>query len=205
MVADLRPTFARWAQELRDTRPPDALDRAAALLRDSGLTDAAVLEHLRLLAAAGDQRLLLESVRASSHVKWSLYAETHDGPRVWLHDYVVWTVGEDRFAASVHDHRYAFASLVLRGGYTEHRWTADGGRLLPTTRAIGTGEVNEVRTGDIHSLAAVRPGTRTLVLQLPAARRYSTVSHPGPEGAHSTHRQYDLVSMLDTLCAPSDQ
>lgn len=71
-----------------------------------------------------------------------------------------------------HDHPRSFISFVLRGGYTEERYTvvvpprppARQTRLASTSLVRLSGDVAYRRAEELHRIAAIEPGTVTLVL-----------------------------------------
>ena len=76
----------------------------------------------------------------------------------------------------LHDHPWSFASIVLRGGYTEE-W----GRVTNAVphdirgrgfRSWGAGSIHRMPLNRAHRITAVKPGTVTLVLHGPRRRRW---------------------------------
>jgi hypothetical protein len=160
-------------------RPADA----GRLARDSlqkwkrsgtleGLLDAISDEHYR----AQTSRV---SRQTDTHMKWFIYRAS-SGVEIWLHEFLPDDEirRTDRYAASIHNHRYGFASVVLNGGYTSehHRITSRDG-TLHRGAPVGYEIVDEVTYcagdayfmpyGQFHRLRAFAPETCTLVLQLP--------------------------------------
>lgn len=179
-----------------DTR--ELLTTIAADLRAPTVNLDGPFDHLRRLTDAARQVLACRSVDTATHLKLSLDQNRHRGLRVWLHVYKPWNPVQDRYAASVHDHRYPFASKILRGGYREDRWAVSGTLRIIGSRCFSTGEVNVVGAEEVHSLGDVVEGTITLVVQLPTARQYSTV-YRSTDGTPTGQRVFDVESQLDRL------
>jgi hypothetical protein len=157
----------------------DLVTVVADRLGGDEISHESVVDELRRMAEDERQAMLCRSVDTTTHLKLSLDHNAHRALRLWLHVYKEWPPAEGRFAASIHDHRYAFVSKILSGGYVEQRWTVEPERVLPlqfTKRDVNT--LNIVRATDVHSLVSVEPGTVSLVVQLPAERSFSRVYHP---------------------------
>ena len=78
---------------------------------------------------------------------------------VYVHDITAPDPGLD-----MHDHPWAFATLILRGGYSEHYAEARTPEL-PHFRQWRRGSVHRMRQTDIHRIVDVEPGTLTLVVR----------------------------------------
>ncbi len=184
--------------------PARLLERVAAGLRQADVTWPSLRAELADLTEAERNAMLLRSRETSSHVKWSLFRESHNGFAIWLHDYRKWSGGE-RFAGSTHDHRYGFASKILSGGYTEQRWP---GRLpgRAVRRDYTVGEVNVVDADTVHRVASVLPGTMTVVLQMPKSRISSTTyRRDGDELYGPVQEIVDLECRFDGLVSTTRQ
>ena len=77
----------------------------------------------------------------------------------------------------LHDHPWAFKSMILHGGYTE----------MPPAGLITrqAGDVYEKQAGDLHYIAAVLPDTWTLIFTGPTSRDWGFLSN-GQWISHST-------------------
>jgi hypothetical protein len=114
--------------------------------------------------------------------------------RIWLHDYGKWSEADSRFANSIHDHRYGFVSVILAGGYTEHRWSMNVELLEKRdSRKYTAGDILMIDSMTIHSLEAVQRATATLVVQLPKDKDYSNIYDRRSDGTFTERRQYDLA------------
>jgi len=126
--------------------------------------------------------ILDRSHERSTHFKWCL-GGFRRSYYVWLHQYRdAISFGRSReWAATVHNHRYGFASAVLSGALhtTWFEDQAESQRLVGTrTDRIQAGEIYTVLPDDIHQIVAVEDQTYTLVLQSCAHRNSSTVFDP---------------------------
>ena len=113
----------------------------------------------------------------TSGMRWALWRwtmETPERPHIrrlhlyktpWHSLYLHWKLGRDP-QQDPHDHPVPFLSIVLRGGYEEHRYlfTQDGG-ILVKRRHIRW--FNVLRLGNTHKIVSVKPGTVTLCVAGP--------------------------------------
>ena len=119
------------------------------------------------------------SRQTDTHMKWFVYRSVEEVD-IWVHQFR--TDEEikktDRYAASVHSHRYGFASLLLNGGYT-----ADYHDVVPHEGEMSHGapvedkiiETQTYRAGDayfmqhnkFHRLRDFVRDTVSFVIQLP--------------------------------------
>ncbi|WP_139128635.1 hypothetical protein [Micromonospora humi] len=117
------------------------------------------------------------SVEKTTHNKWYL-GHRRRSYYVWLHQYQSPAIFAQagRFAASVHNHRYAFCSLVLSGALTVTRFTIkDDDVAVPAeTSVLGVGSTMSLSSDDVHRVDAVEKNTLTLLIQAHESRHYST-------------------------------
>jgi predicted metal-dependent enzyme (double-stranded beta helix superfamily) len=146
--ADWAPRIARF---LADHEGPFTAEIAAATGR---------------LDEARYADLLSVSREVSTHYKWLLAAGDDDAWKIWLHQYKDEKVAAGAYADVPHDHRYNFVSLVLAGGYDNVTYTRGEEALRPAGETpIGRGGTVALDHREIHSLAAIRPGTLSLFVQ----------------------------------------
>lgn len=131
----------------------------------------------------------LESRSTTTHHKWFLGGGEFSGRAgrtytVWLHDYFAPETfrASVSFAASVHNHRYGFASRLLDGGMDviefEIRQPAASGLMRKRQYKLNAGDTMSITHEDVHQIIDVESHTRTLLVQGPAMRSYSTIYHP---------------------------
>jgi hypothetical protein len=160
-----------------------------------------ILNHEPDLAAALDNWLAclsdedaacagMESRSTTTHDKWFLGGGEFSGRAgrvymVWLHNYFAPDVfqASANFAASIHNHRYGFASRLVSGGMDVIEFKVpqpeDGGDLTKRSQyRLSEGDVMSISHDDVHQIVGVEVGTRTLLVQGPAMRPYSTVYRP---------------------------
>jgi hypothetical protein len=127
------------------------------------------------------REMLNRSVEKATHYKWFLGGHRADYT-VWLHQYRPAGIfaSSDRFAASIHNHRYPFVSRVLSGSLyvsTFEVSSLDEARYsvsLVEEQALGVGDVMFLDSNDVHRIDRVLDDTTTIVVQGPPVRHYST-------------------------------
>lgn len=86
----------------------------------------------------------------------------------WLALYVHDIRDGDEITHACHSHPFPFISLILRGGYMEHRMITDGDKTMisESWRNLRCGQVNVYPRGykKIHTIEVAEPNTKTLVL-----------------------------------------
>lgn len=120
------------------------------------------------------------SAEKTTHNKWFLGCRIRQY-FVWLHQYrPAHTFAQsNRFAASVHNHRYAFCSLVLSGflEITEFQVT-DAGVTPNVQRTLRAGDTMSLGVEEIHKVEMVADNTLTLIIQNHESRNHSTCYYP---------------------------
>lgn len=159
---------------------PWATDHTTARMRALSLLlsepdRGAVKEMINNGSAQQRDQLSKNSMEKATHYKWLLGKGEHYS--VWLHQYMP----PERFAktfsyaASVHNHRYGFSSVVLKGGLHVTEFLLEGDRpRVSTHRSVLAGEGMTLSADDIHRIDRVDPETFSLLIQGPAERHYST-------------------------------
>lgn len=179
-----------------------ALRLARDILGQDRETGRLVSQFLGSLSRDDRSYLLTRSMEKATHYKWLL----GDGlPKyvVWLHQYKAPELfaRTHGFARSVHNHRYGFSSKVLAGAMqvSSFRPSSDpsGYRLEQNgSYVLRPGDVITLTERDIHRIDAVEPQTRTVVVQGPIMRHYST-TYDLASGERT--RIYDLNALLPDL------
>ncbi len=133
------------------------------------------------LSREADLRSLKTATRETpTHFIWPLY-QSPAGFSVVINEYKDPLHMGDGYAKTIHDHRYSFASVVLRGGYTHCRSTltfANHGELAGVVDAqpdsVSEGGITLVGHQSFHRLTAIMDHTVTLLVKSPPVKAYST-------------------------------
>jgi predicted metal-dependent enzyme (double-stranded beta helix superfamily) len=146
-------------------------------LREGRHSLAVVKEYIKSLSQEERDLLLTRSAERSTHYKWCLASSSHRGMRIWLHTYKEWAIGENAFAASIHNHRYSFVSSILQGTLHEQRWLPTGNSTIsPASETrYEAGDIYSISSGEIHSIEHADPSAITLVVQGPAVSSTTNV------------------------------
>jgi hypothetical protein len=177
-----------------------------SVLPEPGHTLLAYLDRL-----PDDQRgtLFDGSHDLSTHYKWLIHRSWHPRFTLWMHEYKGATDRGPGYAQVPHDHRYDVVSLILTGGYTATTWqVAPDGPFEAGNTIYSEADVMSLSSTEIHSLRDILPNTRTLVVEGPLIKHYSTAYYPG--GCQSrrfpdfTARWPDLRAALAAPTAPDD-
>jgi hypothetical protein len=117
------------------------------------------------------------SRETSTHYKWLLAADAASRGRVWLHEFK--SVGERRrgYAMSIHNHRYAFNTIVLAGGYTNTRFQVDFDTAslvvhnyrIVTSDSVPVDATYSMDPAEYHRIDDIEDGTRSIVMEFAPA------------------------------------
>lgn len=149
------------------------------LLRDFAAGTEALRCDLGALSPEAFRSIVPGSRETPTHFKWLVYAAADESLRVWLHEYKQAGLRARGYTQAVHNHRYAFASLIVSGGYRHSRFAVpalDGGLQPPSLlRAdpLRRGAVYALDPADFHAVTEVADGTVSLVIQRSADSPYS--------------------------------
>jgi hypothetical protein len=180
--------------------------RACAYVAELLAEDTAIAQQLAAWVAGLRPRQIREilnrSVEKSTHYKWFL-GEHRSDYTVWVHQYRPASVfvSSNRFAASIHNHRYPFVSRVLSGSLCVSTFdvsSSDAARgvSLRNEQALDVGDVMLLNSNDVHRIDRVYDDTVTIVVQGPPVRHYST--RFDPRNGRS-ERIYDLDALFPNL------
>lgn len=181
--------------------------RACAYVAELLAEDHAVARQLAVwvsdLRPRQRREILNLSVEKATHYKWFLGGH-HADYTVWVHQYRPASIfaSSDRFAASIHNHRYPFVSRVLSGSLyvsTFEVSSSDETRCsvsLEGEQMLGVGDVMFLDSNDVHRIDRILDDTTTIVVQGPPTRHYST--RFDPRSGHS-ERIYDLDALFPSL------
>lgn len=138
------------------------------------------------------------------HKRWKLYrSDLGDYMRRWIFRHPLGTLRVHRILRSdegrdFHDHPFDFTSLILHGGYVEHRPGCEVG--LPTTwegiparragcccRVYGPGSIVRRRAEEFHRLELVNGPTTSLVVTGPYRRPWGFLLKNGNWQDHTAY------------------
>ncbi|MFI5713873.1 hypothetical protein [Kribbella sp. NPDC051620] len=162
-----------------------------------GLTDPRELikSHMRGWSAPERADMEWRSHVTATHYKWLLHRDPA-GFTLWLHDYKPSDERGFGYAEVPHNHRYDLCSRVLRGGFTnqEHD-VSEEVAYLRSKNSLAVGDLLSLDHETVHSLADILPGTKTLLVEGPRKRTWST-SYPV---GGSSRRHVDFEGRFDGL------
>jgi hypothetical protein len=182
--------------------PPGHLDsQLLDVLAELGEEPQVIWDVVRSWNTANLDFRQLSCHETSTHYKWFVYYHSTLRYKVWLHQYK--PLGERKVghAEVPHNHRYSLASLIVRGGFTHHRYeqVGDGLSELPQECSKYTrGDAYFVDWRQVHRLSDVMDQTVTLVVESPVARHFSEAFY-AESGEPSMF--YDFIGMLSRLAA----
>jgi hypothetical protein len=118
-----------------------------------------------------------------THFKWLLWESSNREFQVYVHQYKPpQNIQRGYYALSVHNHRYWFASMMLRGTFQHLRYDipkdtagefdVSGARIIDEV-TVKAGDVYQLLLGEIHSVRDIQEETRTLVVQAKPERLWS--------------------------------
>jgi 8-oxo-dGTP diphosphatase len=124
-------------------------------------------------------RIIALSHDLPSHYKWFLYKSPLHNYSIWINEYK-----KDRqygYANTIHNHRYWFASLLLKGYFHQafHKaegWNGKEFNSIPVVDELhtGSGDVYALSPEIIHSFPKIEDETVTLLIRSKALYDYST-------------------------------
>jgi len=122
------------------------------------------------------ERVARRSRETTTHYKWLLASDRSQGSKIWFHEFKPACERRPGYASTIHNHRYPFASVALRGGYTNLRFDVcfEESSLrvhrcdLVQRECILEGSRYRMEPDEYHCVDDIADGTQTLVLELPA-------------------------------------
>jgi hypothetical protein len=174
-VKDFRAFSDRLS--LLEWTPAGYLDpRILDLVEELGREPELIGNVVRSWTTANLDERQLSCHETKTHYKWFIYYNSKLRYKVWLHQYKSLAEREAGHAEVPHNHRYSLASLIIRGGFTHHRYkqTDDGLLELAHERDSYTqGDTYLVDWHQVHRLSEIKNHTVTLVVESPIARNFS--------------------------------
>ena len=137
-------------------------------------------DDLQRLGRREFDQILPLSRETPTHYKWHMFTAPDRAFTVWLHEYKPAATRSTGYAQTIHNHRYPMSALVLTGGYYCTRYkmekaTGDDCAEVQATRGwqLSSGSVYSMHANDFHSVAQIRDGTVSLLVQGHPCRPYS--------------------------------
>lgn len=199
--------FGDFLDRLHEVRwsPPELVPAGVVSLL-AGLRDRPWILRDEVMAwASGDLELRgMKSRDTSTHYKWFIDRAESSGCRVWLHQYKPRATRGRGYAVVPHNHRYSFASIILRGGFTHHRFQRQGehlGEVLRQREVFRADKIYTLTYDEIHSLSDISDLTMTLVVESPVIRNYSEAFY---DEAGKPKKFSDMVALYPSVMQTVD-
>ncbi|WP_026423966.1 hypothetical protein [Actinokineospora inagensis] len=169
-----------------------AVHRGVASWVDGPVLRALLRQHLATLDPGDADALAARSRETTTHFAWCLRDNPDEPFTFWLHEYKPRHEWRPGYADSVHNHRYDFCTVILRGGYRHERYetTIDPGtglisaaRMTRRTECVA-GDSGFLTTGDFHRIPRAEDGTMTFLVKSRPVHRWSLSWDPATGTAH---------------------
>ncbi len=124
----------------------------------------------------------LYSHETATHYKWHIYTNQQQSYRLWLHEYKKKDLVRFGYATVPHNHRYSFASLILRGGFKHELYQIERipnnhhtfkNLSLLETSDFELGKIYTIDSNQVHSLSNIQDDTLTFIVERQSTRDYS--------------------------------
>ncbi|WP_156756529.1 hypothetical protein [Actinokineospora pegani] len=184
-----------------------AAESVAAFSDGAGLL-ALLRKHLADLPPDRAAAMIGRSRETTTHFAWCLRDRAGEPFSFWLHEYKPqrdWRAG---YADSVHNHRYHFSTVILRGGYRHERFTAavdaesgliTAARLTERVDAV-EGESGVLTAEQFHRIPTALDGTATFLVKSRPVRPWSLSWDPSTGIGHRhTPVEARLTDLTRTL------
>ncbi len=160
--------------------------------------------HLLDLGPARSAVLVERSRETTTHFAWCLRDHTDEPFSFWLHEYKPQRDWRPGYADSVHNHRYHFCTVILRGGYRHERFSttvdAETGLISSATltRAAecGAGASGFLTADEFHRIPRAVDGTMTFLVKSRPVADWSLSYDPA---TRTGHRHVPVESRLEEL------
>ncbi|GLW94271.1 hypothetical protein [Actinokineospora globicatena] len=202
------PALSQLAQRMREIdvpeRPWSAVHRGVSDWVDGAVLRAVLRRHLADLDPRHTEALVARSRETTTHFAWCLRDHDDEPFTFWLHEYKPRHEWRPGYADSVHNHRYHFCTVILRGGYRHERYatTTDpdsglitGVRLTRRTECLA-GDSGFLTAHDFHRIPCAQDGTMTFLVKSRPVRRWSLSWDPS---TGIGHRHVPVESRLGEL------
>jgi hypothetical protein len=174
-----------WADMLRQANNGASWSFVSELLlEESGLGSSFDIEAVQTHICAEKQlNGEYRCIETPTHYRWNIVRG--DDCSIWIHEYKPSRLVFGRYADQVHDHGYSFTGVVLRGGYSNEKFTiecdTEAGKIQTThyhgAIAVSKDESLSMKRGEIHRVTNIQDGTVTIVVKSRRYRSYSSVYH----------------------------
>jgi hypothetical protein len=173
----IEPYTTGCAELVAELGAGDLEQARATLARDPSRVRAVIDAELAAWdrEGLGTRELLCHDT--GTHHKWFVGVVEPRATVIWLHEYKPAARRADTHALTIHNHRYAFASAVLRGGYDHEHYVldADGRPTLAATERYRPPDSYVIGADELHRVSGLLDGTVTLIVQGPIERGHSAV------------------------------
>ncbi|MBW4720928.1 hypothetical protein [Saccharothrix obliqua] len=160
--------------------------------------------HLRRLSPREEMRVAAGSRETTTHFAWCLRDVPAEPFTFWLHEYKPQRDWRPGYADSIHNHRYHFCTVLLKGSYLHERFDArlssDGTSIAGTTLLRSTeaheGDSGTMLAHEFHRIPKAADDTRTFLVKSRAVQPWSLSFDPD---TRTSHRHVPVESRLEVL------
>jgi hypothetical protein len=206
--------LAEIAERMEHIRADATPQEARKLLPGSVAETQHLLADLRIAISGDGPAMVARSKETSTHFVWVVASSSLSGARLCLHQFKRPSTSSVSHANTIHNHRYNFASLILRGGYIEQVYDLDDVGLEidgvasvpePTETRVSVGQTTMVHHRRFHRVDQLLPATLTLVMKAPPVTAHS-VSIDVETGVVAAHYSWNervrrLVDAVESAAA----
>nr|WP_091383285.1 hypothetical protein [Actinokineospora alba] len=161
-------------------------------------------QHLLSLGPDKAAALIGRSRETTTHFAWCLRDREAEPFTFWLHEYKPQSDWRPGYADSVHNHRYHFCTVILRGGYLHERYATtidpDTGLISAATllrrTECGVGESGFLLADEFHRIPSAADQTMTFLVK---SRPVSAASLSFDPATKIGHRHVPVESRLEEL------
>lgn len=178
--------------------PESAIKEVAMILPTLNIQD--LKDELNVYEYEQYLKTISMSHETPSHYKWFLYKNLEKGYSIWINEFKKLANRNYGFATTIHNHRYCFASLVLKGSLQQHLHSIENRIEMhfdnaPVIETIKVHRSNSyfINSDQIHSFGSIEDNTITLLIRSKALKSYSE-SFNVNEGKIKRH--YSLASRI---------
>jgi predicted metal-dependent enzyme (double-stranded beta helix superfamily) len=178
-------------EQLNWNEVENAMPQVAHILSNSYESIESLKEDLANISREQYSQTIAHSADLSSHKKFFVYRSEQQKFSIWINQFK--TERKSGFANSIHNHRYWFASVPLKGGFIQNIHDRLSSRIIKTER-IEQGKAYYISPNAVHSFDEIFPETVTLLVR---SRAYFPYSESYDEQTETVKRHYSLASKID--------